>query len=91
MLAFEGLHAAMVAVLSMMDLFPSGEELALLTTAKELEVAIQELLDHGIKTIVHKQGAEESRYIARGANLITVNLLCPRMIQRVQGIVWCNL
>jgi len=48
-----------------------------LTTAGELEVAIQELLDHGIKTIVHKQGAEESRYIARGSEFNHLEFAVP--------------
>ena len=42
----------------------------MLTGAKNPEVAIQELFDQGIKTIVHKQAADGSRYIAQGSDFL---------------------
>jgi hypothetical protein len=59
MLAAPGIADAMAAILRLADLFvPSGEELTLLTRARDPDGAVQELLDLGIRIIVHKQGAD---------------------------------
>ena len=57
-LAAPGMGEAMQAILAATDLFlPSGEEITLLTTAKDEAGAIAELLSKGIRAIVHKQGS----------------------------------
>lgn len=58
-----GMRQAMQQILQATDLFmPSGEELFLLTEAKEEAAAIKELLGTGPSTIVHKLGAQGVRY-----------------------------
>lgn len=58
-----GMGEAMQAILSVTDLFlPSGDEITLLTTAKDEAEAIAELLARGIRAIVHKQGASGVAY-----------------------------
>jgi hypothetical protein len=58
-LAAPGMADALHAVLALTDLFlPSGTELTLLTDARTDAGAIAELLGRGIRTIVHKQGAQ---------------------------------
>ena len=53
-----GMAGAMQTILSVTDLFlPSGEEITLLTEAKDEAGAVAELLARGAKAIVHKQGA----------------------------------
>lgn len=60
-LAAPGMREALEYVLSHTDLFlPSGNELFLLSEATDETVAIRELLDRGIRTIVVKNGAEGS-------------------------------
>jgi sugar/nucleoside kinase (ribokinase family) len=67
-----GMAEAMQAILALTDLFlPSGDEIALLTSAKDAAGAAAELLSHGIKAIVHKQGATGVNYIdASGAQFV---------------------
>lgn len=58
-----GIAEAMQSILSATDLFlPSGDELFLLTRAKDEAGAVSELLARGIKAIVHKQGARGVSY-----------------------------
>jgi sugar/nucleoside kinase (ribokinase family) len=58
-----GMAGAMARFVALTDLFlPSGEELTLLTKAKDDPGAIAELLDRGIKAVVHKNGAIGARY-----------------------------
>ena len=58
-LSAEGMAQAMEQLVSLSDLFlPSGSELTLLTEADTPEAAIEELLDLGVRFIVHKRGAE---------------------------------
>ncbi|MGR3803225.1 sugar kinase [Marinibacterium profundimaris] len=53
-----GLAEAMAEMIALTDLFlPSGDELTLLTAASTETEAITELLDRGIRAIVHKNGA----------------------------------
>lgn len=59
-----GMREAMQTVLSLTDLFlPSGDEIALLTSAKDAANAAAELLAAGIRAIVHKQGAKGVTFI----------------------------
>lgn len=61
-----GMAEAMQAILSVTDLFlPSGEEISLLTEAKDETAAVTELLARGIKAIVHKQGSKGVNYFDR--------------------------
>ena len=75
-----GMAEAMQAILSLTDLFlPSGEEIALLTSAKDDAGAAAELLTQGIKAIVHKQGAKGVTYFdASGARFVR-----PFVVQEV--------
>jgi sugar/nucleoside kinase (ribokinase family) len=58
-----GLRPAMAEILGLTDLFlPSGEELTLLTRAKDDEAAVAELLALGIGAVVHKLGAAGVRH-----------------------------
>lgn len=58
-----GMAAAMETILSLTDLFlPSGDEISLLTTARDDAGAVAELLARGIRAIVHKQGARGVAY-----------------------------
>ena len=67
-----GMRGAMQTILSLTDLFlPSGDEIALLTSARDADGAAAELLGRGIKAIVHKQGAKGVAYIdASGARFV---------------------
>lgn len=70
MLASGDLNSTLSMVLSMTDLFlPSGEEITLLTLAKEPELAIQELLALGVKAIAHKKGVAGCRYISKETDI----------------------
>jgi sugar/nucleoside kinase (ribokinase family) len=54
-----GVADAMEAILDITDLFlPSGEEITLLTRARDEAGAVSELLARGIRAIVHKKGVE---------------------------------
>jgi hypothetical protein len=58
-----GMRAAMAEFLGMTDLFlPSGEELFLLTSARDEPGAVAELLGRGISAVVHKLGSRGVRY-----------------------------
>jgi tagatose kinase len=63
-----GMRDAMLRILSLTDLYlPSGDELTLLTDADDPEGAVRELLNSGIRAIVHKRGAGGAQYYdARG-------------------------
>lgn len=62
-LAAPGMRAAMTEFLRATDLFlPSGDELTLLTEARETEAAVAELLALGVRAVVHKRGAEGVHY-----------------------------
>lgn len=61
MLAAPGMREALEHVLSLSDLFlPSGNELFLLSEATDESVAVRDLLDREIRTIVVKNGGEGS-------------------------------
>ena len=63
MLAAPGMADAMTRLVALTDLFlPSGNELTLLTRAKDERGAISELLGQGMTAIVHKNGAAGARY-----------------------------
>lgn len=63
MLSAPGMEDAMRRILAMTDLFlPSGEELVLLTGAKDPAGAVAELLRSGVTALVHKNGAQGARY-----------------------------
>ena len=62
----------------------------MLTGAKNPEIAIQELFDRGIKTIVHKQGADESRYIARGSDFHPPAFAVSEIVPTGAGGFWCR-
>jgi len=58
-----GMREAMKVILSRTDLFlPSGDELTLLTDATDEGAAVAELLDRGIRAIVHKRGSDGVTY-----------------------------
>ena len=58
-----GTGDAMQAILSLTDLFlPSGDEITLLTTTRNEPDAISELLDRGVRAIVHKLGSKGATY-----------------------------
>ncbi|WP_306120057.1 MULTISPECIES: sugar kinase [unclassified Roseitalea] len=58
-----GMRESMTEILSLTDLFlPSGDELFLLTEAKDEERAVQELLGRGVSVVVHKLGAQGVRH-----------------------------
>lgn len=62
-LSAPGMSEAMARIVAVTDLFlPSGDELTLLTTAKDRESAISELLSSGIRAVVLKNGAEGATY-----------------------------
>jgi hypothetical protein len=48
---------------------PSSVELYLFTNAKEEKAAVEEILAHGIKAIVHKLGAEGASYFDSATRL----------------------
>lgn len=65
-----GLKDAMAHVLGLTDLFlPSGAELTLLTRTDDPAAAPDELLDRGIRAIVHKRGADGARYHDRTSTI----------------------
>jgi tagatose kinase len=65
-----GLREACEALFRRCDLFlPSGVELYLFTDAKEEKGAVEEILAHGIRAIVHKRGAEGASYFDSAARL----------------------
>lgn len=58
-----GMAAAMGRIVAMTDLFlPSGDELTLLTEAKDCAGAIAELFEAGVIAVVHKNGADGAVY-----------------------------
>lgn len=63
---------AMQTILSLTDLFlPSGEEISLLTAAKDEIAVVAELLARGINAIVHKQGSKGVAYFdAAGSRFV---------------------
>lgn len=62
-LASRGVAHAMARILALTDLFlPSGDELTLLTEAKDPAGAIAELFNAGVSAVVHKNGAAGARY-----------------------------
>lgn len=62
-LSTPGMAEALHQILTLTDLFlPSGDELTLLTEAKDEAGAAAELLQRGIRAVVHKQGAKGVRY-----------------------------
>lgn len=63
MLAAPGMDDAMRRILAMTDLFlPSGDELTLLTEARDPAGAVAELLRGGVSAVVHKNGSDGARY-----------------------------
>lgn len=70
MLEAPGVADAMANFLGLTDLYlPSDAELTLLTRSKDKDDAIAELLQLGIKAIVHKQGALGASYHSAEENL----------------------
>lgn len=70
MLDAPGVADAMERFIALTDLYlPSDSELTLLTRAKDKGGAITELLQSGIKAIVHKQGAEGASYHSKDETL----------------------
>ena len=69
MLRAPGIRDAMTEILGLTDLFlPSGEELFLLTEAREADAAARELLAGGVSTVVHKMGAQGVRRYGGGGS-----------------------
>jgi len=65
-----GMRDAMTQIVAMTDLFlPSGDELTLLTEAREPSAAIAELLGRGISAIIHKNGAAGATYHDRAGSV----------------------
>lgn len=65
-LSAAGMAEAMSRMVSMTDLYlPSGSELTLLTEADTPEAATEELLERGVKAVVHKLGADGASYHGR--------------------------
>ncbi len=63
MLSADGMADAMSRIVAMTNLFlPSGEELTLLTAAKDEPGAIAELLTRGVGAVVQKNGAKGAVY-----------------------------
>ncbi|MCY3879797.1 MAG: sugar kinase [Rhodobacteraceae bacterium] len=63
----EGLGDALSRMLVMTDLYlPSDDELTLLTDADETVGAVAELLQRGVRAVVHKRGAEGAAYFDAG-------------------------
>src|ERR1700729_2678407 len=70
MLNLPGLREACEALFRRCDVFlPSGVELYLFTNAKQEKAAVEEILAHGIKAIVHKRGAEGASYFDSATRL----------------------
>lgn len=72
MLSAPGMAEAMERIVALTDLFlPSGDELFLLTDAKDEAGAVAELLERGVSAIVHKKGAAGASYHdARGSQSV---------------------
>ena len=65
-----GLREACETLFRRCDVFlPSSVELYLFTNAKEEKAAVEEILAHGIKAIVHKLGAEGASYFDSATRL----------------------
>jgi sugar/nucleoside kinase (ribokinase family) len=65
-----GLREACETLFPRCDLFlPSGVELYLFTKAKEEKAAVREILDRGVRAIVHKRGADGASYYDSEARL----------------------
>jgi tagatose kinase len=65
-----GLREACEALFRRCDLFlPSGAELYLFTKAKEEKATVREILDRGVRAIVHKRGADGASYYDSKARL----------------------
>ena len=63
MLSAEGMADAMAQFVAETDLYlPSGDELTLLTDAKDEQGAVAELLKCGVRAVVQKKGAEGATY-----------------------------
>ena len=63
MLSAEGMADAMAGFVAETDLYlPSGDELTLLTDAKDEQGAVAELLKCGVRAVVQKKGAEGATY-----------------------------
>ena len=69
-LNLHGLREACETLFRRCDVFlPSGVELYLFTDAKEEKRAVEEILAHGIRAIVHKRGAEGASYFDSATSL----------------------
>jgi tagatose kinase len=67
-----GLREACETLFRRCDVFlPSGVELYLFTAAKKEKRAVEEILAHGIRAIVHKRGAEGASYFDSATSLRT--------------------
>ena len=65
-----GLREACETLFRRCDLFlPSGAELYLFTKAKEEKATVREILDRGVRAIVHKRGADGASYYDPKARL----------------------
>jgi sugar/nucleoside kinase (ribokinase family) len=65
-----GLREACETLFRHCDLFlPSGAELYLFTKAKEEKATVREILDRGVRAIVHKRGADGASYYDSKARL----------------------
>jgi sugar/nucleoside kinase (ribokinase family) len=65
-----GLREACETLFRRCDLFlPSGAELYLFTKAKEEKATVREILDSGVRAIVHKRGADGASYYDSEARL----------------------
>lgn len=65
-----GLREACETLFRCCDLFlPSGVELYLFTKAKEEKAAVAEILDRGVRAIVHKRGADGATYFDSATQL----------------------
>ena len=65
-----GLREACETLFRRCDLFlPSGAELYLFTKAKEEKATVAEILDRGVRAIVHKRGADGASYYDSAARL----------------------
>jgi len=65
-----GLREACETLFRRCDLFlPSGAELYLFTKAKEEKATVREILDRGVRAIVHKRGADGASYYDSKARL----------------------
>jgi tagatose kinase len=69
-LNLRGLREACETIFRRCDLFlPSGAELYLFTNAKEEKATVREILDRGVRAIVHKRGADGASYYDSEARL----------------------